>query len=122
MRLVSRGNWQPRLSFRKARIRAPIPLHRSTFAIPAFLSGPPRPSYWILHFFLAGRRRGLHADLFSVIHDGGSTQREIKCRHHLCDLVVMLPVAVTVVGAHNVVVADHKSRPSRGSIYGGNLF
>ena len=121
MCLVCRRNRKPRRSFGKTRILAAIPLHGSAFAVATFFFGPTRAANRILYIFPAGGRRRFHSDLFSVVHDRRAAQREIKRCHQLRDLVVVLAIAIPIVGTHDVVVADHESRPSRCGVYGSYL-
>jgi hypothetical protein len=61
----------------EARIGSVIPLHGSAFTISAFFLRPSQLANGILDVFLALRVVVLHPNLFPVIHDRGSAQRQI---------------------------------------------
>src|SRR5258706_12678057 len=121
MRLVSAGFGKPRRSFGESGVVAAVLLHGSAFPVPALFFWPTCTPNRILPLFFACWRRGFHSNFFSVIHDRSSAQLEIKRRHELRNLVVMLAIAVSIIGTHNIVVADHKRWPAGCLVDSGNL-
>src|SRR5260370_7493017 len=72
-------------------------------------------------FSSLGRSR-LHTDLFAVVHDGSAAQGQVERSHHFGNLIIVLAVAISVPGAHDVVVADYINRPAPGAIDPSDIF
>src|ERR1700733_11605581 len=121
MGFVGRRHGKPRRPLRETGVVATAPLHRSAFTVSALFFRPTCSPNWVLNIFFPCRRRGFHANLLAVIHNRSATQREVQSGHYFRDLVIVHSIAVAIVGAHDVVVADYKRGPARGAIYRGNL-
>src|SRR5215467_11155243 len=119
--LVAGGHRQPWVLLAESGIYVSIPLHGSSFAVAADFFRPARASLRILHVFLAFGIVVLHANFFAVIHDGRAAQREIESTHHARDGVVVFAVAVAIVGADLVVVADDVDGPAARGVNGRDL-
>ena len=119
--LVARRNRQPGLMGAEARIFRVIPLHGRTLSVTSLVSGPAGSAFGIFHVLLPLGIVILHAKLFAVVHDGRAAQREVESGHQFRDVVVVGAIAVPVIGAFNIVVADHPRRPATGSVCGRDL-
>ncbi len=119
--LVAHRDRQPGDAGGESRIRAIVPLHGSSLTVTALVFGPAPLALGILHILLELGIVVLHPDLFAVIQNGSPTQCEIQTRHDLGDVIVVFAVTVAVVGALNIVIADHEYRPALGGIYRRNL-
>src|SRR5690349_14713496 len=118
---VAGRDWKPRLGGTESGVGAVIPLHGSSFAIASLLFWPASLANRILHVFFALGIVVGHANLFAVVHDGAAAQGEIKARHELGDLVIMLAVTIAHIRSRIVMVADHEHGPSASPVHSGNL-
>src|ERR1700730_16967752 len=116
MSLVSRRNRKPRCGFTEARVLAAVPLHGSAFPVTAFFLRPSSLTNGIFDIFFSRGRSRFHTDLFAVVHDGSPSQSQVERSHHFGNLIIVLSVAISVIGAHDVVVADYINGPASGAI------
>ena len=98
-----------------------VPLHGSSFTISALFLWPAQLANGILHVFLAFRVIVFHPNLFSVIHDRSSPERQIQPCHEFGNSVIVLPISIANVRARDVVVADDVDWPASGGIDGPDL-
>ena len=107
---------QPRSGGAESGVGLGVPLHRGALAIAAFFFGPAQLSHRILYVFRTFGIVVFHSNLFAVVHDGGAAQGQVERCHQFRDLVVVLAVAVAVVHATNIMVADDVHRPTAGVV------
>src|SRR6185437_1460418 len=119
---VSVGHGQPGLAVGEAGIGAVAPLHGGALTVAPLLLGPAAAAYGILYVLAARGVVIAHPDFFAVIHDGRAPKGQVEAGQQLGNLIVVLAVAVAVVGAGNVVIAENVDRPSAGGIHAGDLF
>src|SRR3979490_2565247 len=122
MSLVSRRNRKPRCGFTEARVLHAVPLHGGAFPVTAFFPRPASLTDGSFYIFFSRRRSRLHSDLFAVVHDGSPAQSQVERSHHFGNLIIVLPVAISIVGAHDIVVADYINRPASGAIDPCDMF
>ena len=112
MRFEARRHRQPWSFFAKAGVGVVIPLHGRALTIAALLLRPAQLPDGVFHLVTAFRIIVLHADLFTVVHDGRAAQRQEHGGHQFCDGIIMLAVTVAIVVPHLVVIAEHPHRPA----------
>src|SRR5204863_961581 len=90
---VSRRHRKPGLSFGETSIRRCAPLHRRTLPVSTLLFRPTQSADRIFYVLTALGVIVAHPDLFAVIHNGCSAQRQIKPRSSFRNRIFVLTVS-----------------------------
>src|SRR6202035_8695 len=102
---VAGRDGQPRYAARETGVGAVIPLHGRALAVSSFFLRPTYAANRILHIFLTRGIVVLHSNFFAVIHDWCAAKSQIKGPHQFSYSLIVLPVPVTHVRSHDVVIA-----------------